>query len=60
MMNDDSEATDFTSQRVTVDMFCLSQVILSKGQTTATLIIHVDHLISAYVLELSSKVTLSV
>lgn len=46
-MNDDSKATDFTSQRVRVDVFCLSQVILSEAQTTATPLIHEDHLISA-------------
>lgn len=51
MMNDDSEATDFTSQRVTVDAFCLSQVILSEAQTTVAPVIHEDHLISVHVLE---------
>lgn len=56
-MNDDSQATDFTSQRVTVDVIALSPVILSEAQTTATPIIHEDHLILVYVLELISKVT---
>lgn len=40
MMNVDFQATDFTSQRVTVDVFCLSQVILSETQTTVTPFIH--------------------
>ena len=31
-MNDDSQATDFTSQRVTVDVIALSPVILSEAQ----------------------------
>ena len=60
MMNDDSWATDLASQWVTVDVFCLSQVILSEAQTTAIPITREDHLISAYVLEPISKVASSV
>lgn len=43
-----------------MDVFRLSQVILSEAQTTAIPITREDHLISAYVLELISKVTSSV
>lgn len=51
MMNDDSQATDFTSQRVAVNVFCLSEVSLSEVQTTITPITHENHLISVYTLE---------
>lgn len=55
MMNDDSQATDFTSQRVTVDVFCLSEVSLSEAQTTITPITHEDHLISVCIPEPVSR-----
>lgn len=55
MMNDDTPATDFTCQRVAVDVFCLSEVSLSEGQTTITPITHEDYLISVYILEPVSR-----
>lgn len=41
--------------RVTVGVFCLSEVSLSEAQTAITPITHEDHLISVYILEPVSR-----